>query len=92
MSDVAKELSTDTAELAGFYEFVGQRIKAGDNKLSPEEAVEMWRSQHPLSEDFEDTVVALREAFDEMDAGVQGIPAEQFFREFREQHGLPPQP
>jgi hypothetical protein len=92
MSDVAKVLSTETTELASFHEFISQRLKAGDHKLSPEEAVERWRSEHPLPEEFEDTVAALQEAFDEIDAGVPGIPAEQFFREFRERHGLPPQP
>jgi hypothetical protein len=92
MSDVAQELSKATGDLVSFNEFIGQRLKQGDDKLSPEEALDIWRSEHPLSEDFEDTVAALREALEEMDAGVPGIPAEQFFREFRERHGLPQQP
>jgi hypothetical protein len=89
MSDLAKELTTSIGDLARFHQFIGQRLKQGDDKLSPEEALDIWRSEHPLSEDYEETVAALREALEEMDAGVPGIPAEQFFREFRERHGLP---
>jgi hypothetical protein len=92
MSEVANELSKQTGDLASFYEFIGKRLKEGDDKLSPEEALDIWRSEHPDSEEFEDTVAALREALEEMDAGNAGIPAEQFFREFREHHGLPPKP
>jgi hypothetical protein len=90
MSDVAKELSTETAELVSFHEFLSQRLKAGDDKLTPEEAVDIWRSAHPLPEDFEDTVAALREALEDLDAGDVGQPLEEFDAEFRARHNLPP--
>lgn len=92
MSDVANELTKVTGDLASFHQFIGERLKEGDFDLSPEEALDIWRSEHPLPEDFEETVEALREALEDMDAGDVGIPAEQFFREFREAHGLPPRP
>jgi hypothetical protein len=91
MSDVANEASQTSNELTGFHQFIGERLSKGDGDLSPEEALDIWRSEHPLPDDYDDTVAALREAFEEMDAGVPGIPAKQFFREFRERHGLPPE-
>ena len=91
MADVANEVpNIITTELVGFHQFIGELLKIRDGAVSPEEALDLWRADHPLSEEFEDSVEALREAFGEVDAGVPGVPAEQFFREFRERHNLPP--
>jgi len=92
MSDVANEISKMTADMVGFHQFIGEQIDRGDRGLSPEEAIDIWRSKHPLPGDFDENVEALREAFEEVDAGVPGISADQFFRELREAHGLPPRP
>jgi hypothetical protein len=92
MSDVANGISNESADLTGFHQYIGEQLRQGKPGLSPEEALDMWRAEHPLPEDFEENVAALREALEDMDAGDVGIPAEQFFREFREAHGLPPRP
>lgn len=66
-------------ELASFQQFLtGQ---TGD--ISPEEALDMWRTAHPLEDDFDEAVAALREAFADMEADDTGIPIADFDREFR---------
>jgi hypothetical protein len=90
MSEVAKELSLATGDLASFHQFIGQRLKEGDDNLSPEEALDIWRSEHPLPGDFEETVAALREALEDLEAGDLGQPFEEFDREFRARHNIPP--
>jgi hypothetical protein len=90
MSEITQELSKQTGELASFHVFIAQRLKEGDDKLSPEEALDIWRSEHPLSEDFEETVAALREALEDLEAGDVGQPLEEFDAEFRARHKLPP--
>jgi hypothetical protein len=92
MSDAANQISLLTADLSGFHSFIGEKLKEKNVGISPEEALDIWRAQHPLPDDFEENVEALREALEDMEAGDVGIPVEQFFREFREDHGLPPRP
>jgi hypothetical protein len=81
-------MATDpTSELVRFHEFLDETLRSG-LRLSPEEALDLWRQRNPATDDFQDTVVALREAIAEMDAGDTGQPFEDFDREFRMRHGL----
>jgi hypothetical protein len=90
MSDVVKEVTNVSADLSGFHAFIGEHLKEGNVGLSPEEALNIWRTDHPLPEDFEETVEALREALDDLKAGDLGRPFEEFDAEFRARHNLPP--
>jgi hypothetical protein len=92
MSDVANQVSNVSADLSGFHAFVGEQIKQGKLGLSPEEALDIWRTEHPLPEDFEETVEALREAIEDLEAGVPTRPFEEFDREFRAQYNIPDAP
>jgi len=76
-----------TAELASFREFIAEHVRNG-NALSPEEALDLWRTQNPSAEEFADTVQALREAIADMQAGDFGMPLDEFDRDFRRRHGL----
>jgi hypothetical protein len=76
------------SELAQFHQFVGQVLSSTPD-LTPEEAMDLWRASHPQEDDFEETVLALKEAIAELEAGDIGQPAEEFLREFRAQRGLP---
>jgi hypothetical protein len=90
MSDVANEVSKTTSDLADFHQFIGDLLKSRDRDLTPEEALRLWRTEDPQSEDFEETVEALREALADMKAGDVGIPLEEFDAEFSARHNLPP--
>ena len=78
-----------TAELAQFQQFIVDHLQKGDT-LSPEEALDLWRLRHPNADDFADSVLALREALVDLDSGERGVPLEEFDREFRRRHDLPP--
>ncbi len=71
-------------ELANFHQFIGEQLDAAEAKLSPEEALDLWRAQHPPTEGFGETVAALREAISDMAAGDTGLPLAEFDREFRQ--------
>jgi hypothetical protein len=75
------------AELARFQEFLAAHVKQGDS-LSPEEALDLWRLQNPDPNEFADNVAAVREALADIDAGDQGVPFEEFDREFRRRHRI----
>jgi hypothetical protein len=75
-------------ELASFHRFLSQQLQNGGPGMSPEEALDLWRAEHPSREDYEETVRALREALADIEAGDKGIPFEQFDAEMRRKHGL----
>ena len=75
-------------ELANFHLFVAERLERGEQELSPEQALDMWRAEHPDPEECGDTVQALREAIADMEAGDTGVPLDQFDHEFRERHNI----
>lgn len=76
-------------ELNRFNHFLTEQINLGAT-LSPEEALDAWRAENPPEDD--DTVEVLREALAAMKAGDRGMPLEEFDRDFRQRHGLPPRP
>ena len=75
-------------ELANFHRFVSDRLQHEGGGISPEEALDLWRSQHPAADDFEETVLAVKEALQDMEQGDRGVAFEQFDREFRARHKL----
>ena len=76
-------------ELASFHQFVAIKLAENHADLSPEEAVDMWRAEHPAHEDdgVED-VTAAKAALADMAAGDVGIPLEEFDRQFRKEFGI----
>jgi hypothetical protein len=54
----------------------------------PEEALDLWRAEHPLMDEDDNAVAAVKEALTDMAAGDLGRPWEEFDREFRQRHGL----
>jgi len=73
-------------DLTQFYQFMGEQIDRGTDK-SPEDLLDLWRELHPADIE-DDLIVAAQEAIDDMEAGDQGIPAAEFFKEFRERFGI----
>ena len=78
-----------TNELVDFHRFVGEKAMNGSAHLSPEEVLDEWRMQHPPPLD-EDDIAAIQEALDDIENGEVGMPIEEFEREFRATHNLPP--
>jgi len=75
-------------ELARFHDFVGQQLGSDGSKLSPEEVLDLWRAGHPEAKEFRESVQAVKDALDDMDAGDTGIAFDEFIRELRERRGL----
>jgi ubiquinone biosynthesis protein UbiJ len=82
-------MSTDLRlELQEFQEFLSAKLTAGDQIISPEEALDQWRAIHPNEEAFAEDVAAVREALDDLAAGDEGVSPNEFDRQFRQRHGL----
>jgi hypothetical protein len=66
----SKTMSVDLdPELARFNRFVAERIGAGNGDMSPEEALDLWRAENPAEDERAETVRALSEALEELQAG-----------------------
>ena len=78
----------DQGELASFHQFVAIKLSENNVDLSPEEALDMWRAEHPEHEhDDTDDVTAAKEALADMAAGDAGVSLEEFDRQFRKEFG-----
>lgn len=77
-------------ELLEFHRFVGEKANNGGSSLSPEEVLDEWRELHPDPEALAEDTAALQEAIDDLENGDVGMPMDEFEREFRAQHNLPP--
>jgi hypothetical protein len=75
-----------TNELREFHRFLGEKVNNGGAVLTPEDALDEWRDLHPDPAD----IAAIQEAIEDMENGDVGIPLQQFHREFRTRHNLPP--
>jgi hypothetical protein len=74
-------------ELAEFHRFVAEKLAKGEADLSPEAAVDQWRDLHPDTAALAEDLAAVKEALADMD---RGMPFDEFDREFRAKHNLPP--
>lgn len=68
-------------ELSDFYEFVGRQVADRNVKLSPEQAVALWRHRQQENE-------AIREGLRAVEEG-RTRPIEEFIDEFRQRHQIP---
>ena len=76
------------SELTSFHRFIAEHLSEGRGDVSPEEALDLWRTHHPVADADDDVVLAVREALADMENGDAGVPLEEFDREFRRRHGL----
>jgi hypothetical protein len=82
-------MSTNShGELANFHQFIGQHLVGAEAQLSPEEALDLWRTENPPAQEFAETTAALREALGDLAAGDTGVPLEEFDRQFRARRNL----
>jgi hypothetical protein len=78
-----------TEELRDFHRFLDEKLSNGQTQISPEEALDEWRSLHPEGQVWEEDIAAIREALADLDSGERGIPFDEFDREFRQRYQLP---
>jgi hypothetical protein len=80
--------SAPTDELREFVSFAAGHLANGGSQLTPEEVLDLWRSEHPAEETLADSVEAIQRALEQADRG-EGVSLEEFDRRFRARHDLP---
>jgi len=80
-------MASDSNELQQFHEFIGQQLASGAEPLTPEECLDAWRAEHPTPDELAASVAAIEEAWEQAKRG-EGIPLEDYIRQFRAENGL----
>ena len=75
--------------LRAFRGFIDEQLKNGGADPTLEEALARWEYENSPEEEREEALRAIRRGLEDMYAG-RTRPFEEFDREFRERHGLPP--
>ncbi len=78
-----------TQELREFHRFLSDKLNADRIDLSPEEALDEFRSLYPEQPAPNEDVAAIQEALKDMAMGDRGVPFEEFDRDFRKRHNFP---
>ena len=79
---------SQSTELERFHQFVSDRIQSGERQLSPEEALDRFRSTHPDDADLTASVAAIRRGLVQADRG-EGMPLDDAMKRLREEFDLP---
>lgn len=77
-----------TTELERFHQFVNERLQSGERQLSPEEALDRFRSERSDDTELAESVAALRRALEQADRG-EGIPLDEAMARLRQEFNLP---
>lgn len=77
-----------TTELERFHQFVNERLQSGERQLTPEEALDRFRSELPDDTELAESVPALRRALEQADRG-EGIPLDEAMSRLRQEFNLP---
>ncbi len=77
------------SELESFHRFLGDQLVRGEPTPTPEECLELWRSQNPPTDLIEAETQAVREALEDMAAGDRGQPVREFLAEFHARKRIP---
>jgi hypothetical protein len=83
-------MATDRAnDLQAFRSFTDDELAHGGAGITLDEALARWDYENSSEEEREEIRVAIRKGLADIDAG-RVRPFEEFDREFRAKHGLPP--
>jgi len=85
-------MSAPTNELRDFRDFLSQKLSNGGAEVSPEEALDEWRTGHPESHAKDEDAAAIQEALDDLAGGERALPFEAFDKEFRAKHQMRTKP
>lgn len=75
---------TTHTEAESFHVFLSHQIANGGRHKSPEELVEQWRRDQ---QELMESVASIKDALDEINRGVPGIPLAEVAREICDKHG-----
>ncbi len=82
-------MSTIEEDIQSFAKFASQQLSDSDSELTIDELFDMWRAENPSGEELGESVVAVKAALRDMEAGDTGIPADEHLAQLRNRFSIP---
>ncbi len=76
-------------DLRAFKGFIDAKLATRGAEITVDDALVQWEAENQSDEERENTLRAIGEGLEDVDAG-RSRPLEEFDNEFRSKHGLPP--
>ena len=70
-------------EIESFHRFAEKKLEDGEDDLTMEEFLDLWRLENPSAEHVADDVLAVKAALRDLENGDRGVPFEEHIRETR---------
>lgn len=81
-------MSTDSNELVAFHEFLTNQLQASSASLTPEQCLDLWRSEHPTDQELQQSTSAVDQSLQDMHAGDHGVSARALIEQARSACGM----
>jgi hypothetical protein len=86
----AYEMATERAnDLRAFRQYIDEYLSNGGSQMTLDQALIYWEAENQTDEEREETLKAIEQGLLDVAAG-RARPFDDFDREFRSRHGLPP--
>ena len=82
-------MSTVEQDLRSFWRFAEKQLSDSNSELTIDELFDMWREANRSAEELAQSVVAVKAALRDMEAGDGGIPADEHLAQLRNRFGIP---
>ena len=76
-------MSVTREQLDSFHRFAARQLDNGGSELSLEQLLDLWRIENPAPDERSESVAAIQQALNDMDAGDVGEPADAVIQEVR---------
>ena len=81
-------MATAENELDSFTQFVRSRVSTDGDALSLDELFDLWRSENPTNEQYDENVAAIAVAIEDFLKGDRGTPAGEHSDALRREYGI----
>jgi hypothetical protein len=73
-------------ELDRFHQFCLEQIQRAEIDWTWRDLLDAWRRRDPNSAEYQADLAAIREALADRDAGDEGVPYDEFMKQFRHEN------
>jgi hypothetical protein len=76
-------------QIDSFHGFATRQVGSGHVDLSMDDLFELWQAEQAIDAELSDSIVAVRSALSDTEAGDTGEPFSEFITELRGRHSAP---
>ena len=82
-------MSVTREDIESFHRFAEKKLEDGEDGLTMEEFLDLWRLENPAAQHVADDVLAVKAALRDLENGDRGVTFEEHIRETRTKFDIP---